>query len=187
MNDSEAASDADLALRAQSGDKRSFDTLISRHKAALYQFVRRYIGHRDEAYDVLQETFVAAWLALRRYDSERSFAAWLRTIALNKCRDHGRRVAVRRRIHQLFTDMTLILGAEPTPERGDDGPLDQLDEAIASLPAFYKEPLLLTLVGVLSHQETALQLHTTPKAVEMRIARARKKLADTLSDLKAEG
>jgi RNA polymerase sigma-70 factor (ECF subfamily) len=187
VTDGEAASDADLALRAQSGEKRSFDKLITRHKAPLYQFVRRYIGNRDEAYDVLQETFVAAWISLKRYDPEKPFAVWLRSIALNKCRDHGRRGAVRKRVYKLFADLTSILAPETSPMFLEPDKFQRLDEAIAALPAFYKEPLLLTVMGGLSHQETALQLHTTPKAVEMRIGRARKKLAETLSDRKGEG
>jgi RNA polymerase sigma-70 factor (ECF subfamily) len=161
--------------------------LIARYKAPLYRFIRRYAGNRDDAYDILQDTFIASWLALGRYDAGRSFATWLRSIALNKCRDHGRRIAVRKRIHKLFANLASIL----SPETGRMflGPdrFERLDEAIAALPAFYKEPLLLTLVNGLTQQEAAEQLHTTPKAVEMRISRARKRLTEAFSDLKGEG
>lgn len=187
MTDQQTLSDADLVLRSRSGDKRSFDVLIARYKTTLYQFIRRYVGHSDEAYDILQETFIAGWLALGRYDPERSFATWLRSIALNKCRDHGRRATVRRRIHKLFTDLTLIVAPETGRIFLEQDRLQRLDEAIAALPAFYKEPLLLTLVNGLTQQEAAEQLHTTPKAIEMRIMRARKKLSDAFSDFEGEG
>ncbi|WP_415492074.1 RNA polymerase sigma factor, partial [Brevundimonas diminuta] len=65
-------------------------------KAGLYRFVRRYVGDADETYDLVQEAYAAAWLAIRRYDPERSFEAWLRTIAINKCRDWSRRRKIRR-------------------------------------------------------------------------------------------
>ena len=65
--------------------------------------------------------------------------------------------------------------------------LARLDQAIAALPPFYKEPLLLTTVSGLSQQDAAIQLNTTTKAVEMRIRRAKKKLGEALSDLKKEG
>ena len=55
-----------------------------------------------------------------------------------------------------------------------------MDRAIADLPAFYKEPLLLTVVSGVSQQEAADLLKTTPKAIEMRLRRARKKLAQAL-------
>ena len=55
--------DASLAVAARQGDDASFATIMRRHKGWLYQFIRRYVADRDEAYDVLQETFVSAWSA----------------------------------------------------------------------------------------------------------------------------
>jgi RNA polymerase sigma factor (sigma-70 family) len=87
-----------LAAAAQAGDRGAFERLVKAHKLPLYRFMRRYIGNADDAYDLLQETFISAWLARQRYDPQQSFSVWLRAIALNKCRDHGRRLAVRRRL-----------------------------------------------------------------------------------------
>lgn len=168
-----AASDP-LAVAAQSGDRRAFEALVRREKAGLYAFVRRYVGDGDEAYDVVQESFVAAWRALGRFDPARSFPVWLRTIALNKCRDHGRRGKVRR----LFLG---ALAAQPAPtgdEETADDDLARLDRAIARLPALYKEPLLLTTAGGLSHEQAAAVLKISAKAVEMRLYRARQRLVE---------
>ena len=60
--------------------------------------------------------------------------------------------------------------------------LARLDKAIASLPALYKEPLLLTTVQGLSQDEAAAILKTTRKAVEMRLYRARRKLSEMLDE-----
>jgi RNA polymerase sigma-70 factor (ECF subfamily) len=76
---------------------------------------------------------------------------------------------------------------DSTDDRREAERLRRLDSAIAELPSFYKEPLLLTTVGGLSQEETAKQLGTTTKAVEMRIRRAKKKLNSALADLKREG
>ena len=89
-------SDAALAARAIKGDRSAFNHIVRRHQEPLYRFIRRYVGDTDEAYDLLQETFVSAWQALGRYDPARPAATWLRRIALNKCRDWGRRRTVRR-------------------------------------------------------------------------------------------
>ena len=83
--------DVDLVARARAGDDRAFSEILRRHKPALYGFVRRYFSDADSAVDVVQETFVAAWRALARYDTRRPFGVWLRAIALNKCRDRARR------------------------------------------------------------------------------------------------
>lgn len=88
--------DSELAASAVAGDERAFSWLMQRHKDGLYRFIRRYTGDAEEAYDLLQESFTAAWGALKRYDRTRPFPTWLRRIALNKCRDWSRRRVVRR-------------------------------------------------------------------------------------------
>lgn len=168
--------DAAAAARAIAGDRRAFDELIVRHKEPLYRLARRYVGNADDAYDILQNSFVAAWLALGRYDRTRSFSTWLRTILLNKCRDFSRREAVRRKVLGLFARE--IPPAPETDVADADRKLAELDKAVALLPAFYKEPLLLVTVTGLSQAEAATQLKTTPKAVEMRIIRAKQKLTE---------
>lgn len=90
------ASDSILARSAAAGDDRAFAVLVRRHKDGLYRLLRRYTGDADEAYEAVHEAFIAAWGALKRYDPQRPFGAWLRTIAINKARDRGRRMVVRR-------------------------------------------------------------------------------------------
>lgn len=179
MTSEPGISDSDLAKRAANGDRAAFETIVRQHKQPLFRFIRRYLGNSDDAYDVLQDSFVAAWTAVGRFDSSRPLMPWLRTIALNKCRDFSRRQTVRRMILGLFAAeaerQTSSDTANPQNEQ-----LDELDRAIAELPAFYKEPLLLTAVSGLSHHEAASLLKATPKAIEMRVRRARQKLAKKL-------
>ena len=170
-----------LAVAARAGDRGAFEKLVRLHKHALYRFARRYTGDSQDTYDIVQDSFVAAWLALRRYDERQSFAVWLRAIALNKCRDYGRRRAVRSRFLMLFASaQDTGCAAEDDPvgysEPVEAAHLRQLDRAIASLPQRYKEPLLLTLISGLTHQAAADQLHTTTKAIEMRVRRAKARL-----------
>lgn len=185
-----ALSDELLAARAAGGNHAAFDSLMRRYKAPLYRFIRRYVGEPDDAYDLLQESFISAWSALHRYDPQRPFSPWLRRITLNKCRDFGRRQTVRRALLRL-----LALGAnEPALSEFDaveeeleaSARLARLDKAIAGLPALYKEPLLLTTVEGLSHEDTAKVLNTTPKAVEMRLYRARRRLSVIMGDAETD-
>lgn len=185
-------SDAHLAACAKVGERGAFDVLVERYKSTIYQFVRRYIGQADDAYDVLQECFLAAWNGLSRYDPGRPILPWLRVIALNKCRDFGRRQAVRRLVLEKFyrqprqdEHVPPALKAEADDEQVQR--LNALDAAIASLLPFYKEPLLLSVVSGLSHENIAQMLKTTPKAVEMRLYRARKKLFDVIKSTPQEG
>lgn len=172
-----------LQTKAAHGDVVAFEALMRDTKAGLYRFVRRYVGDADETYDLVQEAYAAAWLAIGRYEPERSFEAWLRTIAINKCRDWSRRRSIRR----LFSGATDLQSAEalavPDDEAGQEDQYDaaeqaqRLHEAIAALPPKLKEPLLLTAIEERSHAEAAEILGLSAKAVEMRVARARQKLA----------
>ena len=174
--------DAVLVTRAIAGDDVAFATLVSRHKAWVHRFIRRYVGPQDdEAYDLLQETFFAAWLALSSYRPDWPFTTWLRRIALNKCRDRSRRIAVRRFLTGQHAD------GDDTPDMPDPAPgpeaqvsADQqfrlLERAVATLPRSLKEPLLLTALEGLSHREAGDLLGINAKAVEMRVYRARERL-----------
>jgi RNA polymerase sigma-70 factor (ECF subfamily) len=156
-------------------------------KADLYRFIRRYVGDEAEAHDVLQEAYVSAWLAMRRYDSTRPFDVWMRSIALNKCRDWSRRRSVRRVVRGVMgldaPEATAVGEDAPMPEaRLDDQRRAQdLQHALSELPDALKAPLLLATLEGRSHAEVASILGITPKAVETRIARARKKLVDALA------
>lgn len=185
--------DGVLAIAARGGDQAAFAVLMRRHKAWLYQFIRRYIADRDDAYDILQESFVSTWGALARYDPERPFEAWLRRIALNKCRDRARRNTVRRtalRMLGLAESSQADSNAAPSADAHTrvDQALRRLETAIAQLPRNLKEPLVLTMLEGLSHKDAGEMLGINAKAVETRVYRAKRQLAqmldrDILTDL----
>jgi hypothetical protein len=62
-----AADDSRLIEAAQRGDRTAFETLVTRHKVGLFRLARRFLGNGDDAYDVVQDTFVSVWLALGRF------------------------------------------------------------------------------------------------------------------------
>jgi len=174
--------DARLVAAALGGDANAFTQLMRRHKDALYRFVRRYVGDAEESYDLVQEAFVAAWASLASFDRTRSFPAWLKRIALNKCRDWSRRRTVRRFFFgALSLDVAHEEIAAPEIEANSaDADLAALDRAIAALPANLKEPLLLTVFDGMSHREAGAILNLSPKAIETRVYRARLALAKAL-------
>lgn len=179
--------DPDICARVAGKDRAAFDALLTATKGGLFRFVRRYTGDDEDALDLVQETYTSAWLAIHRYDPSRPFDVWLRAIALNKCRDWGRRRTVRRWIRH-----TVGLDAPEAAHISDEAPdaetlvddrrrLERLNTALRDLPDSLKAPLLLTAVDGRSQQEAAEILGVTLKAVETRIARARLKLTAILS------
>lgn len=178
--------DAALVARAAAGDERAFTLLMRRHKDGLYRLLRRYTGDADEAYDLLQESFAAAWSALGRFDRHRSFGIWLRSIALNKGRDWSRRRAIRGWLtrsapHDGPAGRTLAdPGLDPEAAVADRQALARIDAAVAALPPGLKAPLILTTLDDLSHAEAGQLLGLSAKAVELRVYRARQALARAL-------
>lgn len=182
MTDAGEDADATLVERALAGEDTAFAQLMGRHKQWVFRFVRRYVGNAEDAYDVVQDTFFSAWLALARYQRDRPFDIWLRRIALNKCRDRARREAVRRVLSGFAGDNSEPADVPDTaagPERAAAAAqeLEQLEHSLSALPRSLKEPLLLTVLEGLTHQQAGELLGLNAKAIEMRIYRARERLS----------
>jgi RNA polymerase sigma-70 factor (ECF subfamily) len=69
--------DADAVLRCQKGDTDAFEVLVDRHQKRMLNVAYRMLGNYDEACDVVQESFLAAWRAIRSFRREAKFSTWL--------------------------------------------------------------------------------------------------------------
>ncbi|TPG21878.1 RNA polymerase sigma factor [Sphingomonas koreensis] len=153
---------------------------MHRHRAAIYRLVSICSGDAEEALDLTQDCFVAAYRNLVRYDSARPLRPWLSAIALNRCRDWRRRRRVRALLAWGDAAATTVPDDRPNPETvaGDRAALDALRREIAHLPAKLRDVLVLRTIEGLSQAETAGALGITSKAVETRLARARARLSE---------
>ena len=179
-------SDGELAALALGGQERAYREFLRRYREPVYRLVRNTIRDSEEALDVTQESFVAAFAALRRYDSERPFKLWISRIAINKCRDWGRRRAVRsfftraQPIEHAFDQASE--GASPETEAGDRAQLRRASAAISELPGKLREALILRAIEGMTQAEAAEALGVTEKTVETRLYRARARLNELLRD-----
>lgn len=89
------SSDQDLARRAVEGDESSWRRIYESTCDRLFSLLCYQVGDREEAWDLLQETYVQAWKRLESYRGEAPLSAWLRKIALRKSLD-WRRVGLKR-------------------------------------------------------------------------------------------
>lgn len=182
--DEDACSDGELVALVLAGRRQPFATLMQRHKEPIYRLILGYVGNADDALDLVQESFVAAYRSLERYDDRRPFRPWLARIAINKGRDWARKRSVR----QFFTRALSLDSAGSVPDPAltpeakaeEDEAMTALWRLIAALPPALKEPLLLCAIDGLSHAEAALALGISPKAVETRLYRARARLAEAM-------
>jgi RNA polymerase sigma-70 factor (ECF subfamily) len=179
-------SDRELAAFARAGQQQAYRELLRRYKTPVFRLIQSNIGDPDEAMDLTQETFVAGFGAIGRYDADRPFRLWIARIALNKCRDWARRRTVRsffsralplESAHDVASD-----GPAPDAEAADRAELDRVRAAMARLPANLREVLVLRGVEDLTQAETAELLQKSEKTVEMRLYRARAKLKALLGE-----
>jgi RNA polymerase sigma factor (sigma-70 family) len=182
----EPLSDGSLVTLALRGIEPAFTLLCKRHSRRLRTLIAARLADPNDVADVVQETQLALWRALPRYDVERHFESWLTSIAINKCRDWFRRWAVRRETfaklqNEVFHD------AAPTAARHAESVLIEheqlaaLRQALSQLPGSLREPLVRTALQQASQAVVARELNITVKAVEMRVRRARQRLHSALT------
>jgi RNA polymerase sigma-70 factor (ECF subfamily) len=83
--------DEDLMVRYQQGEVRAFEVLLGRHRKSVFNFILRYVGDKETAEDLLQETFMRVIKGADAYKRQAKFTTWLYTIARNLCVDQTRR------------------------------------------------------------------------------------------------
>ena len=148
---------------------KTFGELLERHEREIFAYALRLTGRRDDADDLYQETFLAAfrgWPPPRR-DHER---AWLYKIATNKAIDRDRR----RRPAVSVDDLRLA-----APDR-DGVTLIDLASAIRELPAGQRAAFVMRTVEGRPYREVAVALECSEEAARTRVSEATKKVRAAL-------
>ena len=104
-------SDERLIALPRRGQHAAFEVLFSRYQSRLLSFCRHMLGSREDAEDVLQEVFTAAFNAVRADEREINVRPWLYRIARNRSLNHLRRASaseIRARTSSDLTDGTVV-------------------------------------------------------------------------------
>ena len=167
--------DATLARQARAGDANAFAGLMERHQQPVFHFLLYRCGNRQDAEDVAQTTFLAAYRALDRFDDHRPFTTWIFTIARRQCIDLLRR----RRDHQPLDEE--LFAVPPENAQGPDDRGAHLWElARAHLSANQADALWMVYKEDLSIEEAARALGWTRLRVKVTLHRARERLKNLL-------
>lgn len=159
------------------GDLGAFERLVKQHEGVIFSLCLRLLGCRDDAAEACQDVFVRAYRALGSFRGEAKVGTWLCQIAVNRCRDLGKRRAARPRAGG--GDVAEIAGGIcPGSQAVWSDDLGRLERGLRALSAKDREILLLSCVENLSHRDCAFVLKCSERAVEGRLYRARKALAE---------
>jgi RNA polymerase sigma-70 factor (ECF subfamily) len=140
--------DADLAEQARRGDRDAFAELVRVHQPALSRFAARSVARRDEADEIVQETFLRAWQQMARFRPGTNFRAWIFTIA--RFLAMARRKDQQRHPPPAALDPRLEPEADPLPEN-----LERLKREVAALPAHQREVVAMRFFDGLDYRSIA--------------------------------
>jgi RNA polymerase sigma-70 factor (ECF subfamily) len=184
--------DQEFVERAQRGDKRAFELLVSKYQRKLTRLLARLIRDPSELDDVTQEAFIKAYRALPSFRGDSAFYTWLYRIGINTSKNHlvasGRRAPT-------FTDISADDG-----EGGDEGVqlrdintpesilmskeiANTVNDAMAALPEDLRTAIQLREIEGLSYEEIAGVMNCPIGTVRSRIFRAREAIAERLRPL----
>jgi RNA polymerase sigma-70 factor (ECF subfamily) len=182
MADADRDSDVDLMSRAAEGDRDAFAALYRRHQASIYRFARLMTGSSQMAEDVVQDVFLALMRRASRYDAAR---ASLTTYLYGSARHHTRRRLLRDRLFVSVDGRTpdareLTDGGDVAGELVRACEVRELRAAILTLPARYREVIVLCDLQDVTYVETATAIGCAVGTVRSRLHRARQLLAQKM-------
>jgi len=181
----DSATDEALVASAKDGDENAFETLVKRHRRNVFALALRYTRTRENAEDVVQQTFQKAFVYLRNFEGKSSFSTWLTRIAINEALMWLRKA---RALCEVPLDHSMNdEGARPDFDVADASPDPEatylrqeetrtLSMAIERLTPSIRIVLELKELRELSARETARHLGLSLAAVKARAFHGRKKL-----------
>lgn len=168
--------DERLVALTRRGNDAAYEALVARYQARLLAFCRHMLSSREDAEDVLQEVFAAAYNALMADDRPINVRPWLYRIARNRCLNHLRR---QQAVGMDSMDVHLADNGLSTADRVHDREeFRQVIADVQQLAESQRTALLLREIDALSYEQIAEVMETTVPAVKSLLVRARVALAE---------
>jgi RNA polymerase sigma factor (sigma-70 family) len=186
----DSTAEEQLVAAAKRGDEVAFETLFNRHQRKIFVLAFRYTRVREDAEDIVQQTFQKAFVHLQTFEGKSSLATWLTRIGINQAlmllrsRRGLREVPIGDSSGDEETTPALELAdANPDPEARflQREKTQILSAAMRQLRPGMRRAIELRELGELSNRDTAAHLGISIAAVKTRVFHARRKLANALS------
>jgi len=189
----ERQQDLDLVRRVQAGERGAFRELFDRHHRRAFAVAIGVLKHRQDAADVVQESFVKVHKHIGNFQGTSSFYTWLYRIVMNLSIDHLRRRKTGRNVEY---DDAVLKGGDAAadenilPRMLDENPrkavirrelLAKMEAALAELPEYHRQVILLREVEGLSYEEMADALDVPKGTIMSRLFHARRKMQSALA------
>lgn len=179
-----------LVAQAREGDTQAFGELVRRYQGKIFRLAQHVTENREDAEDVLQETFMKAYEHLGQFKGDSKFYTWIVRIAVNQSLMKLRRRKTDKSVsldetvdtgEDIVTREIAAWGEDPEQRFSREELGGILDSAIQSLEPPYRSVFVLRDMEELSTEETADALGLSVPAVKSRLLRARLQLREKLT------
>ena len=185
-------SDDELVKLSRNGDKNAFGELVKRHEGKVYALGFRFMKNREDAADVMQDTFLQAYRKLGSFEGKSAFSTWLYRIAVNICLMRKRK----KKLECVSFDSAIESESggddiKREPVDWSDEPLEladkkqvreKIEKALSKMPGEYREVVVLRDMDGFSNNAVADMLKISLPAVKSRLHKGRMYLRKELSD-----
>jgi len=172
--------ETELIAKAKNGDKEAFNRIIELHQNEIYRIAYRMLDDRDDALDIVQETFFRAYRSLKKFRGDSSLRLWLEKIASNICISRYRRKRV-------FVGIEEVFGLGKSPRWDDEIDADAhrklLSRALATLTPRERAVFVLRMDEQLAGKEVAETLGIAEGTVKTLLHRANEKMRMALKKM----
>ncbi|MDI3312335.1 MAG: sigma-70 family RNA polymerase sigma factor, partial [Thermoanaerobacterium sp.] len=157
-----------LLFKAQEGDIESFENVIASYQNYIYNVIYRIVGSKEDALDLTQETFIKAFVNIKKFRGKSEFKTWLYRIAVNTSLDFMRK---RKGVEEQLDDISDF----KTPEDIFDDKMTReiIMSELNKLKDDYKIAIILRDIEGLTYSEIAEITNSNIGTVKSRISRAR--------------
>ena len=177
--------DARLIDEALAGNARSFGELVRKYQDRLFNTMFQIVGSREEAEDVVQDSFVQAFIKLNSFQGARAFYTWLYRIAFNVSVSRRRRkrpdVSIDA-IREVTGNDPISVADSPTARLEREESVEQVQRALDRLNEEHRSILILREMEGFCYEEISNVLNMPIGTVRSRLHRARIQLREELKE-----
>jgi RNA polymerase sigma factor (sigma-70 family) len=171
-------SEEEIVRKIMDGELALFEILMRRYNAILYKIARSYNFNHEEAKDLLQETHIAAYQNLEKFEFRSTYKTWIAKIMVNKCLYKWSYGSSRYEVMHAITDENSEPMFSPKKNTVEEEMLNKelshiLEKSLEKIPVHYRAVFMLRTVEGFSVAETAEMLNITPVNVKVRLNRAK--------------
>ncbi|HAT68314.1 MAG: hypothetical protein A2481_02760 [Candidatus Yonathbacteria bacterium RIFOXYC2_FULL_47_9] len=170
MNDSEKLSDEEIVEKVRSNDQELYSVIVERYQHKLLRYATNLIKDEHKSVDVVQESFIKAFVNLNSFDAGKKFSSWIYRIVHNEAMNN---------VKKYPKEVPLLDGVDFQSDENIENDFEQketvarVEKCLREMPLLYSEPLTLLSIEEKSYTEISDILRIPMGTVATRIRRAK--------------